>query len=73
MKRGDFLLFDKLHEECGIFGVVCAENEEAAGITYNALLALQHRGQESAGIAAISGKSILYHKNSGLVSEVFKN
>lgn len=62
--------FDKLSEECGIFGIVTA-SEEAAGITYNALLALQHRGQEGAGIAVQKGGSILYHKNVGLVSEVF--
>ena len=62
--------FDKLSEECGIFGIV-TNSEEAAGITYNALLALQHRGQEGAGIAVQKGGSILYHKNVGLVSEVF--
>lgn len=62
---------EKLHEECGIFGITGVPGGEAAGITYNALLALQHRGQESAGIAAVKGNSILYHKNRGLVSEVF--
>ncbi len=62
--------FDALHEECGIFGIVTA-SQEAAGITYNALLALQHRGQEGAGIAVQKDGSILYHKNVGLVSEVF--
>ena len=65
------MVFDKLHEECGVFGITGAQNGEAAGIVYNALLSLQHRGQESAGIAATSGKSILFHKNKGLVSEVF--
>ena len=44
---------------------------EAAGITYNALLALQHRGQEGAGIALLKDSSILCHKDVGLVSEVF--
>ncbi|HOO27678.1 MAG TPA: amidophosphoribosyltransferase [Lachnospiraceae bacterium] len=60
----------KLHEECGVFGV-STHLDEAAGITYNGLLAMQHRGQEGAGIAVIKGNAILYHKNTGLVNEVF--
>ncbi len=61
---------DKLKEECGVFAV-CDGMSEAAKISYNALISLQHRGQESAGIAVLNEGSILYHKNSGLVSEVF--
>lgn len=65
----------KLHEECAIFGVSLneefSEYEEAPGITYNALLALQHRGQEGAGIALSVGNSIFCKKDMGLVSEVF--
>ena len=61
---------DKLHEECGVFGAV-VNNREASGLTYNALSALQHRGQEGAGIASLNGSAILYHKDLGLVSEVF--
>ena len=61
---------DKLHEECGVFGAV-VNNREASGLTYNALSALQHRGQEGAGIASLKGSAILYHKDLGLVSEVF--
>jgi len=61
---------DKLHEECAVFGVSIGTNE-AAGITYNGLLSMQHRGQEGAGIAVAKGNTILYHKNVGLVSEVF--
>ena len=61
---------DKLHEECGVFGTV-TKSGEAAGITYNALLALQHRGQEGAGIALLNGHSIYCKKDVGLVSEVF--
>ena len=60
----------KLHEECAVFGVSIATGE-AAGITYNGLLSLQHRGQEGSGIAVLNGDRILYHKDIGLVSEVF--
>ena len=61
----------ELHEECAVFGV-SVNIPEAAGITYNALLALQHRGQEGAGIAVAVDNRILYHKDVGLVSEVFE-
>lgn len=61
---------NKLKEACGVFGVrLCTE--EAAGITYNALSALQHRGQEGAGIAVLKGRAIRCHKDVGFVSEVF--
>ena len=60
----------KLHEECAVFGV-SVNSDDAAGITYNGLLALQHRGQEGSGIAVVRGNQILFHKNVGLVSEVF--
>ncbi len=66
---------DKLHEECAVFGVSISENyennNEAAGITYNALLAMQHRGQEGAGIAACEDSAIVCVKDIGLVNEVF--
>ena len=61
---------DKLNEECAVFGV-SLHIDEAAGVTYNGLLALQHRGQEGAGIAVANNRSIACHKNEGLVSEVF--
>ena len=60
----------KLHEECAVFGV-SINNDEAAGITYNGLLSLQHRGQEGAGIAIVDKNKIVCHKRIGLVSEVF--
>jgi len=60
----------KLHEECAVFGVSLT-TDEAAGVTYNGLLSLQHRGQEGAGIAVADGNCIHYHKDVGLVSEVF--
>ena len=62
----------KLHEECAVFGVSLAA-DEAAGTTYNGLLALQHRGQEGAGIAVADGNHIAYLKDVGLVSEVFSS
>ena len=46
-------------------------NDEAAGITYNGLLALQHRGQEGAGIAVVNNRTIVCRKDVGLISEIF--
>ena len=64
------LIENKLREECAVFGVSLT-TEEASGITYNSLLALQHRGQEGAGIAVANDRKIVCHKDLGLVSEVF--
>ena len=61
---------DKLREECAVFGVSLI-NGEAAGVTYNGLLSLQHRGQESAGIAVILDDNIFCYKDTGLAAEVF--
>jgi amidophosphoribosyltransferase len=60
---------DKPREACGIFGI-CG-HPEAAPITYFGLYALQHRGQESAGIAVCRDEAIFEHKSMGLVSDVF--
>lgn len=57
-------------DECGVFGV-WAPGEEVAKLTYFGLYALQHRGQESAGIATSNGQQILVYKDMGLVSQVF--
>src|SRR5713226_6136647 len=57
-------------EECGIFGVY-GRGEDVARITYFGLFALQHRGQESAGIAVSDGQRIDVHKDMGLVTQVF--
>ncbi len=57
-------------EECGVFGVY--GHEDAAKLTYFGLYALQHRGQESAGIAVSDGGCVREHKSMGLVSEVFR-
>jgi amidophosphoribosyltransferase len=68
---------DKLKEECGVFGVYCTDpKKNAPSLVYYGLFSLQHRGQESAGIAAVQqteGKSdtIEYRKGMGLVGEVF--
>jgi len=59
-----------LHESCGVFGVY-APGEDVARLTFFALFALQHRGQESAGIATTDGKNIKVHAGMGLVSQVF--
>lgn len=61
---------DSPEEECGVFGVY-APGEDVARVTYFGLYALQHRGQESAGIAVTSGDGILVVKDMGLVSQVF--
>ena len=63
---------NKLNEECAVIGVSMLTGE-AAGITYNGLLALQHRGQEGAGIAVVDDNIIFCHKDLGLVSEVFSD
>jgi amidophosphoribosyltransferase len=57
-------------DACGVFGV-WAPGEDVARLTYFGLYALQHRGQESAGIAASNGAQILVYKDMGLVSQVF--
>jgi amidophosphoribosyltransferase len=59
-----------LHEACGVFGVY-APGEDVSRITFFALFALQHRGQESAGIATSDGKRIQVFARMGLVSQVF--
>ncbi|MCS7065752.1 MAG: amidophosphoribosyltransferase [Fimbriimonadales bacterium] len=57
-------------EECGLFGIY-APGEDAARLTYFGLFALQHRGQESAGIAVSDGKTVRMYKDLGLVTRVF--
>ncbi len=61
---------DKPREECGVFGVY--GREEAARVAFFGLFALQHRGQESAGIASADGCQVWSHKGMGLASEVFR-
>ena len=61
-----------IHEECGVFGVISPDPADVAGICYYGLYALQHRGQESAGICVSDGENVRIHKAMGLVADVFK-
>lgn len=61
--------FHDIHEECGIFGVY--NHPEAANLTYLGLYALQHRGQEGAGICSSDGKTLHLEKAIGLVADIF--
>lgn len=67
----DESVFDELKEECGVFGIL--GHPDAVQLTYYGLHALQHRGQESAGIVATDGNGFRYHRSMGLVNEVFNN
>ena len=70
---------DKFHDECGVVGVylnpedekIKAGKKNAAVLSYYALVSLQHRGQESAGICVSDGENVKIHKAMGLVSDVF--
>src|SRR5512140_3050691 len=62
-------MFDKLHEECGVFGIY--GHPEASKMAYLGLYALQHRGQESAGIAAWDNERIVAYRAMGHVADVF--
>ncbi|MDP6558558.1 MAG: amidophosphoribosyltransferase [Candidatus Binatia bacterium] len=63
-------MFDKFREECGVVGVF--GHPEAANMSYLGLYALQHRGQESAGIVSSDGKVLVSHRQMGLVADIFK-
>src|SRR5271165_7457894 len=62
-------MFDKFHDECGVVAIY--GHPEASKLAYLSLYALQHRGQESAGIAASDGEQLRLHKSMGLVSDIF--
>ncbi|EHI98294.1 amidophosphoribosyltransferase [Clostridium sp. DL-VIII] len=77
MSNPDFELIidpsnDKFKDECGVFGVFANKPIDVASMTYYGLYALQHRGQESAGIAVADGEKIDIHKGLGLITEAFK-
>lgn len=63
------LVLDKLHEECGVVAIY--GSSDASKLCYLGLHALQHRGQESAGIASSDGERLLVHKSMGLVADIF--
>ena len=62
-------MFDKFHDECGVFGIF--GHPDAANLTYLGLYSLQHRGQESAGIVSSDGKQLYCQKSMGLVADIF--
>lgn len=62
-------MFDKFHEECGVFGIF--GHEDSSRLAYLGLYALQHRGQESAGIVSSDGKKLFAERGMGEVSDVF--
>lgn len=68
----DFFQEDKLHEECGVFGIF-SHSEDVALNTYWGLYALQHRGQESTGIVVTDGRTMKVKKGMGLVPDVYKD
>lgn len=63
----------KIHEECAVFGIFSSEKKDLASSVYFGLHALQHRGQEGAGIVVNDDGLFRYHKDLGLVGEVFTN
>ena len=65
----DWIIDDQPHEECGVIGIF-APNEDVARMAFFGLYALQHRGQEAAGIAVSDGRTARLHKDMGLVSQV---
>lgn len=65
----DETVLDKMHEECGIFGIY--GHPEAGNLTYLGLYSLQHRGQEASGIVTYDGKSFYQEKGTGLVADIF--
>lgn len=69
METGGKSMSSEMKEKCGVFGVF--NHPQAADLTYYGLHALQHRGQESAGIVASDGKSFRHHRGMGLVTQVF--
>lgn len=64
-------MFDTLHEECGVFGIYTDKTTDVASQSYVALYALQHRGQEGCGIVVNDDGVFNYHKDVGLVNQVF--
>jgi len=68
--RRELLAEERMHEACCLFGID-APGDDVANLTYFGLYALQHRGQESAGIATSDGRALRMHKSMGLVAQAF--
>ena len=65
-------VYDKMKDECGVFGIwALGKSDEAANFTYLGLHALQHRGQEAAGIVSTDGHALHVHRGMGLVADIF--
>lgn len=64
-------MFESVHEECGVFGIYADKKSDVAAQVYVGLYALQHRGQESCGIVVNDDGLFAYHKDLGLVNQVF--
>ncbi|MCD6159721.1 MAG: amidophosphoribosyltransferase [Kosmotoga sp.] len=73
MCNGEIIPKDSFKDECGVFGIYGDQDPGISRLTYYGLYALQHRGQESCGIAVSTGKNIEFHKGMGLVAEVFSD
>src|SRR4030042_1161480 len=71
--RGEIFEDDKPSEHCGVFGISAADNGlQISQYIYWGLMALQHRGQEAAGLSVVNGSNKIYtYKNNGLVPQVF--
>ncbi|MFM7389544.1 MAG: amidophosphoribosyltransferase [Vampirovibrionales bacterium] len=65
------LALGELHEKCAVFGLITPQPTALGQLLYLGLFALQHRGQESCGMACFDGNTLHHHKNTGLVSQVF--
>jgi amidophosphoribosyltransferase len=64
---------DSLHESCGVFGILHPKTEPLGQVIFYGLYALQHRGQESCGMAVFDNDQLFLHKDMGLVNQVFSN
>ncbi|MEG0290532.1 MAG: amidophosphoribosyltransferase [Erysipelotrichaceae bacterium] len=71
--ENEYFLSGKVNEECGVFGVYNIADQAAASLSYFGLHALQHRGQEAAGIATSDNEHIECYKGKGLLTEIFNN
>ncbi len=69
-QMGSVLDLDRPSEECGVIGI-STRGDDAARLAFFGLYALQHRGQEAAGIAVSDGRAVRVHKDTGLVSQIF--